>query len=119
MGTNEIRVSGFRSCANYRLGDLLDHATRRLGFGDSRYVRLRENADEPAVFDDGKPAYLLLGHALKGCVQWLVGADEHRVLGPDVGDRHLVRVEVLRKNVGHQIAVGDDADELLLIHDGE
>ena len=85
--------------------------------GRTGHVRLGEDADQATLLHNGKPANLLLGHALKRRVQWVLGADEHRILRAHIGDRHLVRVEVLREHVRHQVAVGDDADELLLVHD--
>ena len=45
------------------------------------------------------------------------GPDDDRVLGADARHGHLVRIDVLREDVEDEVAIGDDADELLSFDD--
>src|SRR3954449_9659421 len=86
------------------------------GSGGHRDIAERHYADQRVTLDDGQALDTVLGHPVFGLTQRLVGADRGDVLrGGDGAEVHLVRVEALREDPDHEVAVGHDADELLLL----
>src|SRR5205809_7563262 len=74
------------------LRDRLDELTGLLLVLAEGDVGLGNDADEPAVLDNGQPPNLVAGHELKRLVEVFVGRNTDEVPRVDVSDRRQLRV---------------------------
>ena len=97
--------------------DLLDEAAGRFGPRGPGDVGLCQDSDKLSAGDDRQAPDLLGRHPLKCVVERLLGLGDHRILGAHVRNGDLVRIEVLRDYVEHEVAVRHHPDERLAIDD--
>src|SRR5437879_1371746 len=89
----------------------LGHFFRGLVLGRLHEVPVAQDADEPAVLGDRKPADLLAFHDLRGLLDVVIGADDRDLATHQVLRRFASRVMPLRDAANHDIAIGDYADQ--------
>src|SRR5207247_999141 len=98
--------------------ELLDDLAGLLRAGVLGDVRLREDADEPAVLlHDGQAPHLVARHQSQGLVEVLVGVDGDEVRRRDVADRRRMRILALGHDLDRDVAVGDDARHPVAVDD--
>jgi len=76
----------------------------------------REDADQAAVLDDGKPPHLLLGHQLRCILGFHVRGDGGRPRGHDLGNREMRGVLSARDTADDDVAIRHDPNEPPVLH---
>src|SRR5918992_5462296 len=97
------------------LRDRLDELTGLLLVLAEGDVGLGNDADEPAVLDNGQPPKLVAGHELERPFKVFVGLNADEVPRVDVPDRRHLRVCGLGDHPRGDVSVGDHPDKLLVV----